>query len=165
MALNRWLTHVRGDYFAWLRTFPLLAHIGTPGDSPEIIGPSAAPVYLDVTFWSERTHEAEACAGRQLIDPEIDSIIAQVAAVIDENLSRFDPLVHYYSRFFPDGDPGRIEDEREAAHSVKRDLAWAGIEQAIGEPAFFCALLLWYDRGRWPCGWVGQYPDGHVRVL
>jgi hypothetical protein len=142
-----------------------LTNIGEPGNSPEVIGPSDSPVYLDVTFWSERTHEAEARAQTHLTDAEIDDIVNEVAAVIDENLFRFDPLVAYYGRFFPDGDAGRIEDEREAAHSVKRDLAWAAIERAIGEPGFFSGLLAWYDCGRWPVGWTGQFPAGHLRVL
>ena len=162
--MNRW-REVRDDFVALLRTFPLLTNIGEPGDSPEVIGPSDGPVYLDAAFWSLRTHEAEARPRRHLTDTEIDSIIDEVAAVVDENLLRFDPLVAYYGRFFPDGDPGRIEDEREAANSVKRDLAWAATERAIGEPAFFSDLLAWYDRGRWPVGWVGMHPAGHVRVL
>ena len=162
--MNRW-REVRDDFFGWLRAFPLVANIGKPDNSPEVIGPTEAPVYLDVAFWSERTHEDEALARKHLTDAEIDGIIDEVAAVIDENLLRFDPLVAYYGRFFPGGDPGRIEDEREAAHSVKRDLAWAATERAIGEPAFFSDLLAWYDRGRWPVGWAGTYPAGHVRVL
>jgi hypothetical protein len=163
-ALNNWL-EVRDDFTAWLRTFPLLTNIGKPGDYPELIGESDAPVYLDVAFWSERTHEAEARAERHLTDAEIDAIFDEVAAAIDGNLLRFDPLVAYYGRFFPDGDAGRIEAEREAAHSVKRDLAWAAIERAIGEPGFFSSLLARYDCGRWPVGWAGQFPAGHLRVL
>lgn len=126
--MNKWLA-IRDEYFSWLRVFPLLTRIGQPDSAPEVIGPSDAPVYLEVGFWSERTHEAEDRARRLLIDAEIDSIFSEIAAVIDENLRRFDPLVAYYGRFFPDGDPGRIEDERQAAHSVKRDLAWAAIER------------------------------------
>jgi hypothetical protein len=162
--LNKW-REVRNDFFAWLRAIPLLTNIGKPADSPEVVGPSSAPVYLDVTFWSERTHEAEARAQRHLTDAEIDTIIDEVGAVIDENLLRFDPLVAYYGRYFPNGDAGRIEDERQAAHRVKRDLAWAATERAIGEPGFFSDLLAWYDRGRWPVGWAGKFPAGHVRVL
>jgi len=162
--LNKW-SEVRDDFFAWLRTFPLQINIGKPGDAPEVIGPIDAPVYLDASFWSERTHEAEARARKHLTDAEINRIIEEVAAVIDEDLLRFDPLIAYYGRFFEDGDPRRIEDEREAAHSVKRDLAWAATERAIGEFAFFTDLLSWYDRGRWPVGWAGVYPAGHVRVL
>ncbi len=162
--MNRW-REIRDEYFVWLRAFPLQTNLGKPGDSPEVIGPTDASVYLEVAFWSERTHEAEARARQHLTDAEIDGIIDEVAAVIDENLLRFDPLVAYYGRFFPDGDPDRMEAEREAAHSVKRDLAWAATERAIGEPGFFSALLAWYDRGRWPVGWGDTYPKGHVRVL
>ncbi len=162
--MNKW-RDVRADYLAWLRTFPLLTEIGRPGDTPEIVSPSDAPVYVDVAFGSKRTHEAEARAQKHLTDAEIDSIIDEVAAVIDENLLRFDPLVAYYGRFFPDGDAGRIEDEREAAYSVKRDLAWAATERAVGDTGFFSGLLEWYDRGRWPVGWAGKYPAGHIRVL
>jgi hypothetical protein len=117
-------------------------------------------VFLDAAFWSERTHEVEAAVRGHLTDPQIDSIIDDVAAVIDENLRRFDPLVAYYGRFAPDGDQTRIEWEREAAHSVKRDLAWAACERAVGEPGFFYGLLPWYDRGRWPVGWAGAYNCG-----
>jgi hypothetical protein len=162
--LNKW-GEVREEFFAWLRTFPLQTNIGKPGDSPEVIGPTDAPVYLDVAFWSARTHEAETRARTHLKDVEIDRIIDEVAEIIDEDLLRFDPLVAYYGRFLPDGDPGRIDDEREAAHSVKRDLAWAATERAIGEHGFFTGLLPWYDQGRWPVGWAGKYPAGHVRVL
>ncbi len=162
--MNRW-HNVRDEYAAWLRRFPMLVHIGAPGDVPEVVGQSDAPVFLDVDFWSERTHGAEEVARRYLTDPQIDGIIDEVATVIDENLLRFDPLVAYYGRFAPDGDPTRIEWEREAAHSVKRDLAWAACERAVSEPGFFCGLLPWYDRGRWPVGWAGSYPAGHVRVV
>lgn len=162
--MNRW-HQVRDDFFTWLRGFPLLTKIGMPGHSPEIASSSDAPVYLDVPFWSERTHEAEERARRHLTDAEIDTIFGEVAAVVDENLLRFDPLVTYYGRYFPDGDGDRIEDERQAAYSVKRDLAWAATELAIGEPGFFSDLLAWYDRGRWPVGWSGKFPGGHVKVL
>jgi len=89
----------------------------------------------------------------------------EVAAVVDEDLGRFDPLIAYYARFAPDGDPARIDWERDAAHGVKRDLAWAAIERAIGEPSFFSGLRPWYDRGRLPVGWSGAYPAGHVLVI
>jgi hypothetical protein len=143
----------------------MLTNIGQPGNASEIIGPTDKPVLLDLPFWSERTHEAESHALRHLTDPHIDGIIEEVAAVIDEDLRRFNPLVAYYGRFAPDGDPNRIRCEREAAHSVKRDLAWAAIERAVGEPDFFSGLLRWYERGRWPVGWAGAYPAGHVRVV
>src|SRR5947209_7788513 len=98
--VNQW-SAIRTEYAAWLRAFPLLTCIDQPGDAPEVIGPTHAPVFLDVAFWSERTHEIEARALRRLTDPEIDAIIDEVASVVDENLQRFDPLVAYYGRFAP----------------------------------------------------------------
>ncbi len=65
------------------------------GESRELVGPTGGPTYLDVQFWSKRTHEAEACARRHLTDAEIDAIMDEVTAVIDENLLRFDPLTRY----------------------------------------------------------------------
>jgi hypothetical protein len=162
--MNQWLA-IREGYLASLRTFPMLRNIGRPGDCEEIIPATEAPVYLDATFWSQRTHEAEALARIHLSDSEIDRIFDEVAAVIDEDLRRFDALIAYFAQFFPDGDPGRIEDERQTAHGVKRDLAWAAIERSVGEPGFFSALLCWYERGRWPCRWAGEFPAGHVMVL
>ena len=120
--MNKW-PEVRAEYIAWLRRFPMLVRVGTPGDMPEVVGLTDDPVFLDTASWSEQTHAAEAIARHHLSDPEIDGIIDEVAAVIDEDLLRFDPLVAYYGRFAPAGDPARIEWEREAAHSVKRDLA------------------------------------------
>jgi hypothetical protein len=164
VVVNRW-AETHAEYAAWLRRFPMLARIGTPGDEPEEIGPSDEPVFRDAPFWSQRTHEAEAIARQHMSDREIDAIIDGVAAVIDEDLRRFDPLVAYYGRFAPNGDPSRIEWEREAAHSVKRDLAWAACERAVGKPGFFSGLLPYYERGRWPVGWDGAYPAGLVRIV
>ena len=135
------------------------------GAEPEVVTSPDRPAFLDGAFWSLRTHGAEGIARKVLSDPEIDEIIDDVAAVIDENLRRFDPLIAYYGRFAPDGDPSRIEWERGAAHSVKRDLAWAACERVVGEPGFFSDLLPWYERGRWPVGWDGEYPAGRVRVI
>lgn len=162
--MNIW-SDIRSEYAAWLRTFPLVARIGTPGPLPEVVSTSIEPLFNDSAFWSQRTRETEVAVRRHLTDPEIDGIFDEVAVVLDENLRRFDPLVAYYGRFASDGDPTRIEWERDAAHAVKRDLAWAACERATGEPGFFSGLLPWYDRGRWPVGWAGAYPAGHVTII
>jgi len=162
--MKPWL-QIRGGFLNRVRALPLLTNIGQSGKSPEIISVNVAPVYLNVPFWSERTHEAEALAREHLSDAEIDGVIDDVAGVIDEDLLRFDPLIAYFARFFPDGDPRRIDDEREVALSVKRDLGWAAIERLIEHQGFFTELLPWYEKGRWPCDWAGKYPTGHVLVL
>lgn len=162
--MNR-LPVISDEYRAWLRTFPLMTNIGKPGDPLHVIGAGDFPPHLDCTFWSRRTHEIETRAREHLADAEIDRIFDEVAAVIDEDLLRFDPLIAYYARFFPDGDPERIDQEREVAHSAKRDLARAAVEHCVRQPEFFTGLLPWYDQGRWPCGWAGEYPAGRVLVL
>lgn len=98
-------------------------------------------------------------------DAHIDRVFDAVTAVINEDLRRFDQLIAYYGRFAPDGDETRIEWERLAAEALKRDLAWAACELLAGAPGFFTNLLPWYDRGRWPIGWDGEYPAGRLRVL
>lgn len=72
--MNSWPV-IRAEYAAWLRALQMLANIGQPGEDPEVIGPTDEPVMLDVPFWSNRTHEAEAQALRPLTDPQIDDII------------------------------------------------------------------------------------------
>ena len=163
-VVNTWPT-IRDEYLAWVRSFPMLTEMGRPGWSPELGAADDEPVCQDTKFWSARTHEAEARSRRHLTDPQIDVVIDEVAAAVDEDLLRFNPLIAYFARFLPDGDPDRLEDEREVAHCVKRDLAWAAIEKATGEPGFFASLLPVYDRGRWPCRWAGAYPAGHVLFL
>ena len=163
--MNEELMTTREEFVHWLRSFPLVSNIGQPSELPEVIEAGDAPMHLNSSFWSERTREIEAEARQHLTDPEIDRIFDDVAAIIDEDLRRFDPLLAYYGRSAPDGDPDRIEDERQAAHSVKRDLAWAAVELSIGRIGFFSKLLPWYDRGRWPCSWAGPYPGGYLLVL
>ncbi len=162
--MNTWPT-IRPDYLAWVRTFPMLAHVGQPGSSPDLPTSDDRPVHQDIEFWSARTHEAEARARHHLSDSEIDTVFNEVAAAVDDDLRRFDPLVACFARYSPDGDPRRIADERATAHAVKRDLAWAAIERATGEAGFFTTLLPVYNEGRWPCAWSGDYPAGHVLFL
>lgn len=162
--MNDWPT-IREGYSDWLRAFPLMTRIGLPGSEVELIAQGDEAVYRPFEFWSERSHEAEAIARKHLTDLEIDGIFDEITSVIDEDLSRFDPLIAYYGRFFEAGDPVRIDLESDAAADLKRDLAWAAIERSVGNPAFFTSLIPWYAQGRWPVDWSGNYPQGRVMVL
>ena len=148
----------------WLSSFPLLTMLGKPDDRLAPFVTEVSPPVLNYAFWSARTHEIESIAMRSFSDAEIDSIFENVAAIIDKDLRRFDPLVQYFGKLLPDGDEGRIAAEREISHCVKRDLAWAATEKSIGVNGFFCGLLQWYDQGRWPHDWLGVFPDGHVVI-
>ena len=155
---------IPADMKGWLGSFPLLANIGKPDPALTGLICSELPPVLNDIFWSERTHELESAALQVLSDDSIDGIFDGITAIIDADLGRFNPLVAYFGTFLPDGDETRIQIERDVAHSVKRDLAWAVVERTIGVDGFFSGLLRWYDRGRWPYDWSGDYPAGHVIV-
>lgn len=48
---------------------------------------------------------------------------------------------------------------------VKRDVAWACIENLLDMPGFFTMLTEIYREGYFPCSWVGAYPSGRAVVL
>lgn len=150
-----------------LRAVHWLHSLADASDDPHIIPRSATPQFLDCGFWSQRSHEIESLALKSLTNPDIDRIFDDVTSVMDENLDRFNPILEYYSRIFPDPDDAyyRMDNETEMAHAVKRDLAWIAVERVIKHDGFFSGLLVWYKLGRWPCAWTGNYPDGHVLCL
>jgi hypothetical protein len=50
---------------------------------------------------------------------------------------------------------------------MRRVLVHACVEQEYADvvaPAFFSRLAEWYLRGHYPCGWLGDYPDGKIMV-
>jgi hypothetical protein len=53
----------------------------------------------------------------------------------------------------------------EIVGAVVRDMSWAAIETALGQPGFFVSLVPVHRDGRWPCAWEGQYPEGRFVVL
>ena len=101
---------------AWLRTFPLLTSFGH--DSPvdgAMVSTDAIPK-LDNEFWQAQTEAIEKIALTKCSDLNIDGIFYEVTWIIDENLSRFDPMVNYFGRHYPDGDP-----VRQAGRVIRRD--------------------------------------------
>ena len=138
----------------------MFVSFGKPlSDGGAIIDSSEIPA-LDAEFWRRQTEAIEPAAFEELSEQEIDDMFDATSAIIDEDLLRFDPMVHYFAAHFEDGDQRRIEIEREIAHSAKRDFAWMTIELALNAPGFFLNLKPWYDAGRWPHGWDGNYPGG-----
>lgn len=150
------------DQQTWLRTFPLLTLFGD--DSPvdgAIVSMDAVPK-LDCNFWQAQTEAIERIALTKCSDLNIDGIFYEVTWIIDENLMRFDPMVNYFRRHYHDGDPVRMEIESNIAQCVKRDLSWMMVEWLIEISGFFTQLKTWYNLGRWPHAWHGQYPSGCV---
>lgn len=156
---------ISAQFADWLRTFPLLVRIGTPSDAPEVLAPSDEPAFLDKYFWLGRAAKTRASVLCHVSLEHTIRVQLAVATVLNENVSRFDPLTAYYRQrntecnFTADG--WAVE----SAGAVTDDLAWAACELLAEKPGFFTSLLPWYDRGRWPIGWDGAYPAGRLRVL
>jgi hypothetical protein len=156
---------VSAQFADWLRTFPLLVHIGAPSAAPEVLAPSDEPAFFDRYFWFRREQQTRTNMLRHMSLLHTVRVQFAVAADLDENVNRFDPLTAYYRQrntecsFTADGWA------LEASRHVVDVLAWAACELLAGEPGFFTSLLPWYDRGRWPIGWDGAYPAGRLRVL
>ena len=136
-----------------LPPFPLLTSFGaqTPVDGAAVSGHEIPQ--LDSDYWQLQTMSLEALALTKCSDHNIDGMFYEVTSIIDEDLTRFNPMVAYFGRYYADRDPVRIQIESEIAECVKRDLAWMMVEWLIEAPGFFTGLKNWYDLGRWPHGW------------
>lgn len=47
------------------------------------------------------------------------------------------------------------------------DILHLGMESEYADifpPGFYASLAFWYDRGHFPCGWRGAFPDGRLIV-
>ena len=150
-----------------LRSIQWLSQLGVQSDDSHVLIPPDEPAVLNFDFWSKRTHELEEIALNRIDDHDIDEIFCFVAEVMDDNLSRFNPIIDYFSRFYTEemDISLKMESETEVAHSIKRDLAWMAVEKVIGVNGFFCSLMTWYECGRWPYDWNGLYPSGHLVCL
>lgn len=115
-------------------------------------------------LWDSHKRDALARIG----DSAIDWIFDATSKAMQQPL--YDGAVAYFSRrkasdpSYDDSgvDAGLI---REMMDCVKRDIAWSAVEVALRRPGFFSALLSHYRKGRWPCSWAGEYPDGCVVAL
>ena len=48
---------------------------------------------------------------------------------------------------------------------IRWDLIHFGIECEFADvfpPGFFASQMYWYVNGRFPCGWVGEFPEGKL---
>jgi len=118
--------------------------------------------------WSAQTVALEQIAQQRLGDRIIDETFDLISQTMHQSL--YDRLERYFDRqllttpqFDASGANAGVVPE--VLDQIKRDLAWAAIEHLIDQPGFFTDLLVWYAAGRWPCSWIGAYPDGQIVVL
>jgi hypothetical protein len=113
-------------------------------------------------IWSRHSHALEKRAREAIGDPAIETIFGSVARTIRKPV--WAGLGAFIERHGDDDGA-----ERAAAidliDDIERDVAWAMVELRLERSGFFSMLFGWYERGRWPCAWVGRYPAGRLVVL
>lgn len=115
------------------------------------------------------THVLEQRAQQTLGDAIIDDVFAAVSARIGERVwAGISAYVERMTTRDPEFDSAGVNAgiAIDVLQAVKRDVAWAVVEQQLASEGFFSDLLQWYARGRWPCGWIdGSPPQGRVLVV
>jgi len=120
-----------------------------------------------LSVWLPRSERLEALAIAAIGDPAIESIFHRVESAIE-------PSVHAAVRAYLARRPDTTENTEcgadlalrpEIVGAVVRDMSWAAVETALGQPGFFVSLVPVHRQGRWPCAWEGQYPEGRFVVL
>ena len=120
-----------------------------------------------LSVWLPRSERLEALAIAAIGDPAIESIFHRVDSAIE-------PSVHAAVRAYFARRPDTTENTEcgadralrpEIVGFVLRDMSWAAVETALGQPGFFVSLVPVHREGRWPCAWEGRYPEGCFVVL
>ena len=144
---------------------------GSPIESA-VVAADAASGYdaFDSTnseLWREQTLLLETLALESIGDEAISESFERVSSALNAKVRA--GLEAYFARR-PDvnantnsgADYGLWPEILEAS---LRDVSWAAVEFRMGRGGFFSEVLEYYRAGRWPCGWVGKYPEGRPVVL
>ncbi|MBE6754233.1 MAG: hypothetical protein E7559_07795 [Ruminococcaceae bacterium] len=110
--------------------------------------------------WEPQVTALENMAKEKLGDAAIDSIFERVSAAIGDTL--WEKWAQFIDRQKLDGETGL---DNEMLDMVKRDVAWACVENKLRVKGFFTMLLEIYKEGYFPCAWLGDYPEGKPVVL
>ena len=120
-----------------------------------------------LSVWLPRSERLEALAIGAIGDPAIETIFRRVDNALE-------PSVHAAVRAYFARRRNTTENTEcgadlslrpEIVGFVVRDMSWAAVETALGQPGFFVSLVSVHREGRWPCAWEGQYPEGRFVVL
>ena len=147
------------------------ARSGSPNTQFDLVPDAVVPFdnekYQSHELWRAQTEDLEKRALKAIADEEIDSIFSTTTGHLSGAVAS--GLEAYFQRREVRTENMEIGADRglwpEIQDTVLRDLCWAHVEYAIESPGFFRGLLPVYKMGYWPCGWVGEYPEGRFAVL
>lgn len=150
---------------------PWFEHAGEPSNRYTVV-PDAADGWIEwndrmLEVWLPRSQKLEAVAQSILGDAVIDEIFLAVSQHIADLLVK--GMGDYFERRPEDSETTKCNADLslwpEIMDSVKRDVAWAGVEWILGRPDFYTEVVKVLREGRWPCAWDGDYPQGRFVVL
>lgn len=150
---------------------PWFEQAGEPSEAYTVV-PDAADGWIEwndrmLEVWLPRSKKLEAEAQSILGDSVIDEIFLIVSQHIADALGK--GMGDYFERRPEDSETTKCNADLslwpEIMDSVKRDVAWAAVEVILGQPGFFNEVLDVLRKGRWPCAWDGNFPQGRFVVL
>ena len=154
----------RDRFLAGLDDIPWLEHCGEPSQAYRV-EPSLFQAWDNwnremLAVWEPETCRLEEQARDSIGDDEIDRVFETVSDAAAGRL--WQSWCAFVQRMSLEEESGL---EQEWMDFMKRDLAWACVEQMVGSEGFFTAVLKVYQQGRLPCAWEGAYPEGRFVVL
>ena len=125
--------------------------------------------------WGTCLAEADQAIDRLLFDHSLIGVQDAVQQAIRiENLWDEDAASDFYEMLdetYGDPDIGYYGNSYTYPHELvslpDRIVRCAALEIAVApfaELSFFQGIMPWFQRGHWPCGWEGDYPEGRLIV-
>lgn len=113
--------------------------------------------------WSLNTESIEKKALSKFSDQQIDAIFEAVSLAIGNEV--YESLCDLEDRIGQETGEDQSGIEEEILDFIKRDTAWACIEQLLGQKEFFNRIYEINRSGHWACSWVGKYPQGNFIIM
>ena len=117
-----------------------------------------------INVWPKESKSLETNAIKLIGDNSIDYVFHKISEAIGANIEK--GFCDFQERLEEMGmDSEEYGLGFEIIDFIKRDMAWACIENVIDRKGFFTKILEVTSQGRWPCSWDGNYPDGRFVVM
>lgn len=113
--------------------------------------------------WNRNTEKIEKIALKKLTDEQIDAVFEAVSLAIGNEV--YEAICDVEDRIGQETGEDQSGIEEEILDFIKRDTAWACIEQLLNEKGFFNQVYELNRSGRWACSWVGKYPEGNFIIM
>lgn len=113
--------------------------------------------------WNRNTEITEQKALKKLNDKQINSLFETISLAIGNEV--YEAICDLEDRIGQETGEDQSGIEEEILDFIKRDTAWACIEQLLNENDFFSRVYEINRSGRWACSWVGKFPAGNFIIM